>query len=144
MIQIFRNLQVVKRQQVEEFVRRLIFPISQAAVAVSEQSSSYKNYFAKFYLGGSLGDCSIQVNDNTDWDSVKSDRDRLLGEDFTMIYGKQIREFNNRSFNTGRQLYTVPLNRGSNVYPLRWFLHHNHIVELPPGVFNNNINLTQL
>ena len=96
MIQIFRNLQVVKRQQVEEFVRRLIFPISQATVAVSEQSSSYINYFAKFYLGGSLGDCSIQVNDNTDWDSVKSDRDRLLEEDFTMIYGKQIREFNDR------------------------------------------------
>ena len=95
MIQIFRNLQVVKRQQVEEFVRRLIFPISPAAVAVSEQSSSYENYFAKFYLGGSLGDCSIQVNDNTDWDSVKSHRDRLLEEDFTMIYGKQIREFNN-------------------------------------------------
>ena len=94
MIQIFRNLQVVKRQQVEEFVRRLIFPISQAAVAESEQSSSYINYFAKFYLGGSLGDCSIQVNDNTDWDSVKSHRDRLLEEDFTMIYGKQIREFN--------------------------------------------------
>ena len=96
MIQIFRNLQVVKRQQVKEFVRRLIFPISQAAVAVSEQSSPYINYFAKFYLGGSLGDCSIQVNDNTDWDSVKSDRDRLLEEDFTMIYGKQIREFNDR------------------------------------------------
>ena len=93
MIQIFRNLQVVKRQQVEEFVRQLIFPISQAAVAVSEQSSSYINYFAKFYLGGSLGDCSIQVNDNTDWDSVKSDRDRLLEEDFKVIYGKQIREF---------------------------------------------------
>ena len=93
MIQIFRNLQVVKRQQVEEFVRRLIFPISQAAVAVSEQSSSYINYFAKFYLGGSLGDSSIQVNDNTDCDSVKSDRDRSLEEDFTVIYGKQIREF---------------------------------------------------
>ena len=29
-------------------------------------------------------------------------------------------------------------------FNLRWFLHHNHIVELPPGVFNNNINLTQL
>ena len=93
MIQIFRNLQVVKRQQVEEFVRRLIFPISKAAVAESEQSSSYINYFAKFYLGGSLGDCSIQVNDNTDWDSVKSDRDRLLEEDFKVIYVKQIREF---------------------------------------------------
>ena len=48
----FRNLQVVKRQQVEEFVRRLIFPISQAAVAVSEQSSSYINYFSKFYFRG--------------------------------------------------------------------------------------------
>ena len=101
MIQIFRNLQVVKRQQVEEFVRRLIFPISQAAGAVSEQSSSYINYFSKFYLGGSLGDCSIQVNDNTDWDSVKSDRDRLLEEDITVIDAKQIREFNNRPHNTG-------------------------------------------
>ena len=30
--------QVVKRQQLEEFARRLIFPISQAAVAVSEKS----------------------------------------------------------------------------------------------------------
>ena len=38
-MQSFRNLQVVKRQQVEEFARRLIFPISQAAVAVSEKSS---------------------------------------------------------------------------------------------------------
>ena len=101
MIQIFRNLQVVKRQQVEEFVRRLIFPISQAAVAVSEQSSSYIKFFAKFYLGGSLGDCSIQVNDNTDWDSVNSDRDRLLEEDITVIDAKQIREFNNRLHNTG-------------------------------------------
>ena len=90
---------MVKRQQVEEFVRRLIFPISQAAVAVSEQSSSYINFFAKFYLGGSLGDCSIQVNDNTDWDSVKGDRDRLLEEDIALglvIDAKQIREFNNR------------------------------------------------
>ena len=51
-IQIFRNLQVVKRQQVEEFVRRLIFPISQAAVAASEQSSSYINYFSKLYFRG--------------------------------------------------------------------------------------------
>ena len=94
MIQIFRNLQVVKRQQVEEFVRRLIFPISQAAVAVSEKSSSYINYFSKFYLRGSLGDCSIQVNNNTDWDSVKSDRDCLLEADIAVIDGKQIREFN--------------------------------------------------
>ena len=108
---------MVKRQQVEEFVRRLIFPISQAAVAVSEKSSSYINYFAKFYLRGSLGDCSIQVNDNTNWDSVKSDRDRLLEADIAVIDGKQIREFNNRPLNTRRQLYTVPLNRGSNVYP---------------------------
>ena len=38
-MQSFQNLQVVKRQQVEEFARRLIFPISQAAVAVSEKSS---------------------------------------------------------------------------------------------------------
>ena len=40
-----RNLRVVKRQHVEEFARRLIFPISQAAVAVSEKSSSHTNYF---------------------------------------------------------------------------------------------------
>ena len=33
-MQSFQNSQVVKRQQVEEFARRLIFPISQAAVAV--------------------------------------------------------------------------------------------------------------
>ena len=32
----FQNLQVVKGQQVEEYARRLIFPISQAAVAVIE------------------------------------------------------------------------------------------------------------
>ena len=44
-MQSFRNLQVVKRQQVEEFARRLIFPISQAAVAVSEKSSLHRNYF---------------------------------------------------------------------------------------------------
>ena len=99
-IQIFRNLQVIKRQQVEEFVRRLIFPISQAAVAASEQSSSYINYCSKFYLRGSLGDCSIQVNDNTNWDSVKSDRNRLSEADITVIDGKQIREFN-RPLNTG-------------------------------------------
>ena len=37
--------QVVKRQQLEEFARRLIFPISQAAVAVSEKSSLHINYF---------------------------------------------------------------------------------------------------
>ena len=44
-MQSFQNLQVVKRQQVEKFARRLIFPISQAAVAVSENSSSKTNYF---------------------------------------------------------------------------------------------------
>ena len=44
-MQSFQNLQVVKRQQVEEFARRLIFQISQAAVAVSEMYSLYKNYF---------------------------------------------------------------------------------------------------
>ena len=38
-MQSFQNLQVVTRQQVEEFARRLIFPFSQAAVAVSEKSS---------------------------------------------------------------------------------------------------------
>ena len=41
----FQILQEVKLQQVEEFARRLIFPISQAAVAVSENSSSNTNYF---------------------------------------------------------------------------------------------------
>ena len=41
----FQILQEVKLQQVEEFSRRLIFPISQAAVAVSENSSSNTNYF---------------------------------------------------------------------------------------------------
>ena len=45
MMQSFQNLQVVKQQRVEEFARRLIFPISQAAVAVSEKSSLYVNYF---------------------------------------------------------------------------------------------------
>ena len=45
MMQSFQNLQVVKRQQVEEFAERLIFPISQAAVAVSEKSSLYINCF---------------------------------------------------------------------------------------------------
>ena len=44
-MQSFQNLQVVKRQQVEEFARRLIFPISQTAVAVSEKSSLNINYF---------------------------------------------------------------------------------------------------
>ena len=82
------------------------------------------------------------MNDNTNWDSVKSDRNRLLEADITVIEGKQIREFN--TLNTGRQLYTVPLKRGSNVSQLRWFLHDNHIAELPLRVFNNNINLTWL
>ena len=36
MMQSIQNLQVVKRQPVEEFARRLIFPIGQAAVAVIE------------------------------------------------------------------------------------------------------------
>ena len=45
LIQSFQNLQDVKRQQVDEFARRLIFPISQAAVAVSENSSSLTNFF---------------------------------------------------------------------------------------------------
>ena len=45
MMQSFQNLQVVKQQQVEEFARRLIFPIIQAAVAVSEKSSLYVDYF---------------------------------------------------------------------------------------------------
>ena len=82
-IQIFRNLQVVKRQQVEEFVRRLIFPISQV-----------------LFEGFPLSDCSIQVNDDTNWDSVKNDCNRLSEADITVIDGKQIREFN-RPLNTG-------------------------------------------
>ena len=45
MMQSFQNLQVVKRQQVEEFAKRLIFPISRPAVAISEKSSLYINYF---------------------------------------------------------------------------------------------------
>ena len=65
-------------------------------MAVSEKSSSYINYFSKFYLRGSLGDCSIQVNDNRNWDSVKSDRDHLLEADIAVIDGKQIREFKRR------------------------------------------------
>ena len=40
MMQSFQNLQVVKRQQVEEFAERLIFPITQA-----EKSSIYINYY---------------------------------------------------------------------------------------------------
>ena len=47
-MQSFQNLQVVKRQQVDEFARRLIFLISQAVVAVKENSSSNTNYF-KFH-----------------------------------------------------------------------------------------------
>ena len=45
LIQSFQNLQVVRRQQVDEFARRLIVPISQAAVAVSENSPSLTNFF---------------------------------------------------------------------------------------------------
>ena len=41
MTQSFQNLQVLKRQQVEEFARWHIFPISQAEVVVSEKSSLY-------------------------------------------------------------------------------------------------------
>ena len=44
-MQSFQNLQVVKRRQVDEFARRLIFLISQAVVAVNENSSSNTNYF---------------------------------------------------------------------------------------------------
>ena len=46
-MQSFQNLQVVTRQQVEEFARRLIFPFSQAAVVVSEKSSLYISYFKR-------------------------------------------------------------------------------------------------
>ena len=45
MMQSFQNLQVVIRQQVEEFAKRLIFPLSQAEAAVSEKSYLYINYF---------------------------------------------------------------------------------------------------
>ena len=45
MMQSFQNLQVVKRQQVEEFAKRIIFPIGRPAVAISEKSSLYINYF---------------------------------------------------------------------------------------------------
>ena len=45
MMQSFQNLQVVKRQQVEEFAKRLIFPISRPAVAISEKYSISINYF---------------------------------------------------------------------------------------------------
>ena len=48
MMHSFQILQEVKLQQVEEFARRFIFPISQAAVAVGENSSSNTNYF-KFH-----------------------------------------------------------------------------------------------
>ena len=44
-MQSFQNLRVVKRQQDEEFASRLIFPISQALVAVSGKSSLHTNYF---------------------------------------------------------------------------------------------------
>ena len=44
-MQSFQNLQDFKQQQVDEFARRLIFPINQAAVAVSEKSSPLTNFF---------------------------------------------------------------------------------------------------
>ena len=44
-MQSLKNLQVVKRQQLEEFARRRFFPVSQAVMAVSENSSSNTNYF---------------------------------------------------------------------------------------------------
>ena len=44
-MQSLKNLQVVKRQQLEEFARRRFLPVSQAAAAVSENSSSNTNYF---------------------------------------------------------------------------------------------------
>ena len=44
-MQSFQKSQVVKGQQVEEFAGRPIFPISQAAVAVSENFSLHINYF---------------------------------------------------------------------------------------------------
>ena len=43
-MQSFQNLQVVKREQVEEFARWIILPISKAAEAVSEKSSLHMNY----------------------------------------------------------------------------------------------------
>ena len=84
------------------------------------------------------------MNNNTHWDSVKSDRDRLVEANITVIDGKQIREFNKRPLNIGGQPYTVLLIRGSTIYPLCRFLRDNHIAELPLRVFNNNINLTRL
>ena len=44
-MQSFQNLQEVKGQQIKEFAGRLILPISQAAVAVSEKFSLYIYYF---------------------------------------------------------------------------------------------------
>ena len=46
LIKSLQNLQMVTRQQVDEFTRRLIFPIGRAAMAASEKSSSYINYFS--------------------------------------------------------------------------------------------------
>ena len=37
---------------VQPFIMATYFPIGQAAVAASEESSSYINYFSKFYLRG--------------------------------------------------------------------------------------------
>ena len=57
--------QVVKRQQLEEFARRLIFPISQAAVAVSEKSSLHINYLSvtRFTFNQSLVNIEIESCD---------------------------------------------------------------------------------
>ena len=41
----FQNLQVVKREQVEEFARRIILPIGKASEAVSENSSLHIDHF---------------------------------------------------------------------------------------------------
>ena len=62
-MQSFQNSQAVKRQQVEEFARRPIFPISQAAVAVSENFSLHINYF-KCHFSQSMVNIGLIVISN--------------------------------------------------------------------------------
>ena len=62
-MQSFQNSQVVKGQQVEEFARRPIFPISQAAVAVSENFSLHINYF-KCHFSQSMVNIGLIVISN--------------------------------------------------------------------------------
>ena len=65
-MQSFQNSQVVKGQQVEEFARRPIFPISQAAVAVSENFSLHINYFKchKTHFSQSMANIGLIVISN--------------------------------------------------------------------------------